>query len=89
MLNTISARQLQRAYKKVLEKANKIKKPLIVMSNNQPQGAVIGLDLLEKLQLEAVLNEALRESKKGKTKAISTIEELEADFEEMRKEAGI
>lgn len=88
MFNTISARQLQREYKKILEQANKIKKPLVVISNNQPQGAVIGLDLLEKLQLEAVLQEAMKEYKAGKIKSISTLEELEADFEEMRKEAN-
>ena len=89
MLNTVSARQIQRGYKKVLEKANKSKEPIVVMSNNKPQGAIIGLDLLERLQLDAVLAEAMDEHRKGKTKSISTMEELEADFEEMRKEAGI
>lgn len=86
MLNTISARQIQREYKKVLEDANKSNEPIIVMANNKPLGAVIGLDLLEKIQLETVLKEALEEYKAGKTKSISTTEELEADFEEMRKE---
>ena len=52
MFNTVSARQIQRGYKKVLEDANKSKEPIIVMSNNRPQGAIIGLDLLEKMQLE-------------------------------------
>lgn len=89
MFDTISARQIQREYKKVLERANASKEPIVVMSNNKAQGAIIGLDLLEKLQLEAVLKEALEEYKAGKTKTISTPEELEADFEEMRKEAGI
>ncbi|MDO8461078.1 MAG: type II toxin-antitoxin system prevent-host-death family antitoxin [bacterium] len=89
MFNTISARQIQREYKKVLQKANESKEPIIVMANNRPLGAVIGLDLLEKLQLEAVLNEALEEYKAGKTKTISTMEELEADFEDMRKESNI
>jgi PHD/YefM family antitoxin component YafN of YafNO toxin-antitoxin module len=89
MLNTISARQIQREYKKVFEDANKSKEPIVVMSNNKPQGAIIGLDLLEKLQLDAVLREALEEYKAGKTKSISTMEELEADFEEMRRESGI
>lgn len=88
MFNTISARQIQREYKKVLQRANKSKEPIVVMANNKPLGAVIGLDLLEKIQLEAVLGEALEEYKIGKTKTISTIEELEADFEEMRKEAN-
>jgi len=71
-----------------LEDANKSKEPIVVMSNNKPQGAVIGLDLLEKIQLETVLDEALIEYKLGKTKTISTMKDLEADFEEMRKEAG-
>ncbi|MBI4089473.1 MAG: type II toxin-antitoxin system prevent-host-death family antitoxin [Candidatus Levybacteria bacterium] len=88
MFNTVSARQIQRGYRKVLENANKSKEPIIVMSNNKPLGAIIGIDLLEKLQMEAVLNEALKEYKAGKTKTISTMEELEADFEEMRKEAS-
>lgn len=89
MLNTISARQIQREYKKVLQDANKSKDPIVVMSNNKPLGAIIGLDLLEKLQLDVALREALEEYKAGKTKTISTIEELEVDFEEMRKEAGV
>ncbi len=88
MLNTVSARQIQREYKKVLENANKSKEPIIVMSNNKPLGAVIGLDLLEKLQLEIVLNEVLEEYRAGKTKNIDTEEDLEAEFEEMRKIAG-
>ena len=88
MFNFISARQIQREYKKVLEDANKSKEPIVVMANNKPLGAVIGLDLLEKLQIEAVLNEALKEYKAGKTKKISTKRELEADFEKMRKEAN-
>ena len=87
MLNTISARQIQRGYKKVLMDANKSNEPIVVMSNNKPQGAIIGLELLEKLQLDLSLTEALEEYRAGNTKTISTKEELEADFEEMRKEA--
>lgn len=89
MFNTVSARQIQREYKKVLKEANRSKEPIVVMSNNKPQGAIIGLDLLEKLQLDLALKEALEEYKAGKTKTISTKEELEADFEEMKKEAGL
>lgn len=85
MLNTISARQIQREYKKILQKANKSKEPIIVMSNNKPQGAIIGLDLLEKLQLDLVLKEALEEYKAGKTVKIETEEDLEKHFEEIDK----
>lgn len=83
MLHTISARQIQREYRKVLKLANKSKEPIIVMAHNKPLGAVIGLDLLEKLQLEATLNEALEEYKAGKTKSIDTQEDLEKHFKEM------
>lgn len=85
MLNTVSARQIQREYKKVLQRANESKEPIIVMSNNKPLGAIIGLDILEKLQIEAVLKEALAEYKAGKTKSISTPEELKAEFEEIKR----
>lgn len=85
MFNTVSARQIQREYKKVLERANKSKEPIVVMANNKPLGAIISLDILERLRLQAALDEALEEYKTGKTKAISTREELEAEFEEIRK----
>lgn len=88
MFNTVSARQIQREYKKVLKRANQSKEPIIVMANNKPLGAVVGLEILERLQIEAVLNQALEDYKTGKTKTISTMEELEADFAEMKKEAN-
>ncbi len=85
MFNTISARQIQREYKKVLQKANKSKEPIIVMANNKPLGAIIGLDLLEKIQLELLVKQALKESKAGKTKVIETKEELDQDLKELEK----
>ena len=54
----------------------------------EEEGDVFYDRFLEKFQIEAVLKEALEDYKAGKTKTISTIEELEADFEEMRKEAN-
>lgn len=85
MLNTISARQIQREYKKVFIDANKSREPIIVMSNNKPQGAIIGLDLLEKIRLDEVAVEALIEYRAGKTKSISTEEELEAEIKEIER----
>lgn len=87
MFTTVSARQIQRGYKKVLEDANKSKEPIVVMSNNKPLGAIISLDLLEKLRLEAVLEEALKESREGKTKVIRTKKDLKKDIEYLRKYA--
>lgn len=89
MYSTISARQIQREYKRVLEMANTNTEPIVVMANNKPQGAVIGLDLLERIQLEMTLKNALMEYKARKTKSISNFSELEADFIQMRVEAGL
>lgn len=85
MFNTVSARQIQREYKKVLQEANKTKEPIVVMANNQPLGAVIGLDLLEKIQLELLVEQALEDSKKGKTKVIKNMKDLKEDFQELEK----
>ncbi len=85
MFTTISARQIQREYKKVLEKANKTKEPIVVMANNKPLGAVIGLDILEKIQLEYLVDQALEESKAGKTRVIKTKKDLAEDFRELEK----
>lgn len=85
MLTTVSARQIQREHKKILEKANKLKEPIVVMAKNKPVGAVIGLDLLEKIQLEILVKKALQESKGGKTKTIATLKDLEKDLKELEK----
>ena len=84
-----SESELQRGYKKVLKKANRVKEPIIVIANNKLQGAIIGLDQLEEIRLNAVAEEAIKDYREGRTKSISNLEELEADFEEMKKEAGL
>ncbi|MDO8452777.1 MAG: type II toxin-antitoxin system prevent-host-death family antitoxin [bacterium] len=83
MLQTISARQIQREYKKVLQQANKSKEPIVVMSNNKPQGAIIGLDLLEKLRIEEAIAEARKEYNAGKIRVIKTKKDLEKHFREI------
>lgn len=87
MFNTISARQIQREYKKVLQQANDSKEPIIVISNNQPIGAIIGLEQLEEIQLDSLVKQALKESKSAKTKIIKTSKDLEEDFKELEEYA--
>jgi len=91
MLNTISAKQIQREYKKVFQQVNKENKPVIVITNNKPVGALISMDLLDKLEenlrLELLEKKALQEYKKGKTQTISTADELQDFFVEIRKSA--
>lgn len=79
----VSAREMQRDYKSIFRKANKEKKPVVVFAHNQPLGAVIGLDLLEKFQLEALLKQALDEFKKGKTRKIKSEEDIEEYLSEL------
>ena len=67
----------------MLEDANRSKEPIVVMANNKPLGAIISLDLLEKLQLEAILDKALKEYKAGKTVSIETEEDLKNHFKEI------
>lgn len=91
MLNTVSAKQIQRGYKKIFEDANKSNEPMIVITNNKPVGAVIGLELLDKLnkniQLELLEKEALAEYKNGETKTIATPQDLKTFFAEIRQAA--
>ena len=91
MLHTISAKQIQRGYKKVFEEANRINKPILVITNNKPVAAIISLDLLDKfnrnIEMELLEKEALQEYKKGKTKNISTSKELQDFFQEVREAA--
>lgn len=87
-MQTISARQLQREYKKVLEKAKQLKEPIVVISNNKPQGAVIGLELLEKIQLDLVAEEALKEQSLGKTRSIKNDRELNRYLKVIEKSAN-
>ncbi len=87
MLHTVSARQIQREYKKVLENANKSKEPIIVMANNKPLGAIIGLEMLEKIQLQLIVKQALKESKSGKIRIIETTQDLEQDFKDIERYA--
>ncbi|OGK38792.1 hypothetical protein A3F03_03140 [Candidatus Roizmanbacteria bacterium RIFCSPHIGHO2_12_FULL_41_11] len=90
MLNTISAKQIQREYKKIFERANKQNQPIMVITNNKPVGAIISLKLLDQLnrnlQLEMLEKEALAEYKKGGTINITTPEELRDFFDEIREE---
>ncbi len=46
--STISAREIQRGYKKVFDAVKRTKKPVVVMANNNPQAAIISMEMLEK-----------------------------------------
>ncbi|GEM_PF-515278 len=48
--NTASARDVQRNYRKVIEKVKKTNKPVVVISRNQPEVAIVSLDVLEEYE---------------------------------------
>ena len=48
--NFTNIRDVQRNYRKVADEVNKTNKPLIVLSKNQPQFAIVSLQTLEKLE---------------------------------------
>ncbi|PIZ64660.1 hypothetical protein CO051_05910 [Candidatus Roizmanbacteria bacterium CG_4_9_14_0_2_um_filter_39_13] len=92
MFNTVSARELQTSYTKVLSKAKMTNEPFIVMRNNKPAGAVISMDLLKKLttiliksgdlelideETEKRIGKAMEDLKAGRYTIASTPEEIE------------
>jgi hypothetical protein len=98
MLNTVSTRDLQRTPKKVIREANRSKRPLIVISENIPQAAIISIDLLDRflkyipeespydmMKLNKLALEALEASRKGETRIIKTKKELEKYIKEIEK----
>lgn len=85
---SISAREMQREYRQVFAKANKGNKPVVVFAHNKPIGAVIGIEQLERLQMETVLKQAVNEYKMKETKIIKTDKELEKYLAELDKTAA-
>lgn len=80
---TISARDIQRGYKKIFDTVKRTKKPIVVMANNNPQAAIISIDILEEYtrmkedqELFAIIDE-IRARNTDKT-----IEEVERDATE-------
>lgn len=89
--NTISARELQKSYKQILNRAQEINEPIIVITNNKPVGAIISIDLLKKLDdievLDQIVRDAQAEHRAGKTKKILNQKDLEKDLKQMEEEA--
>jgi PHD/YefM family antitoxin component YafN of YafNO toxin-antitoxin module len=48
--NFTNIRDIQRNYKRVTKELNKTGKPIIVMSKNQPQFAIVSLQTLEEIE---------------------------------------
>lgn len=57
MLPTITARDIQREYKRVINKVRKTQKPIVLITRNRPVAAIISIELLERLQKLAETND--------------------------------
>lgn len=44
-------RELQRNYKAIVEELNKTDEPVIIISNNQPQFAIVSMKMLQEINL--------------------------------------
>jgi len=77
MQSSIPVRDILRNYKAIFSKINKTGKGVIVVRNNQPEVAIIPINQYEKMQLESLRSEAIKEYKAGKTRSIDSKEDLE------------
>ncbi len=78
---TISARDIQRGYKKVFDAVKRTKRAVVVMTNNRPQAAIISVDALEEYkrmkedqELFAIIDEIQSRNRD------KTVEEVERDI---------
>lgn len=86
MPNTVSVSDIQKNYRKVFDRARRTKEPVIVLSNNKPDVAIIGYDELEVLRKVAydvevkdalrVVEEGRKEFKEGKTIKADSLADL-------------
>jgi hypothetical protein len=50
MLDTVTAREIQRNYRRIFDQVKGSQRPIIVISNNQPQVAIVSLDVLARVE---------------------------------------
>ena len=48
--NTVSAREIQRNYKKIFQKVKRTKQPIVVISDNTPQAAIVSMEQLREYE---------------------------------------
>lgn len=89
VLNTVSARQLQRDYKSVFANVNKTNKPIVVISNNEPQAVILSIkemDNINKFFSEQKFWEAVREiqSKNRYNDPIATQKDIDEAVDDAR-----
>ena len=56
---TVSAKDIQRNYRKIFDQAKESKKPIVVLNNNKPDVAIVDVELLESMIKQIELADAL------------------------------
>ena len=84
--NTVSARDIQRNYRKIFDRAKRSKKPIVVMTNKTPDVVIMDVKELEDFYTkaqQAEVREALqaiklykREKRAGKLKILPSLKDL-------------
>ena len=86
MPKTVYVSDIQKNYRKVFDTAKRTKEPVVVLSNNKPDVAIIDYDALEALRKVAyeaeaedtlrVVEEGRKEYKEGKTIKANSLADL-------------
>lgn len=89
ILNTVSARQLQRDYKSIFANVNKTNTPIMVISNNEPQVVILSIkemDNINKFFSKQKFWEAVREiqSKNRYNDPITTQKDIDQAVEDAK-----
>lgn len=70
MPKTVSVSDIQKNYRKIFDSAKRTKEPVIVLSNNKPDVAIIDYEAFESLReasYSAEVNDTLRVVEEGRT----------------------
>lgn len=87
MPNTTTSTELQRNYKKVADRSKKIKEPIVVLSNNKPEGVYIDYETFVRNYVGKVKHEKIK-LQRGLLRPFGTWTKEEADeFDKVIEEA--
>ena len=86
MPKTVSSSDIQKKYRAIFDEVKKTKEPMIVLTGNKPEVAIVDFKYLEELRQESydlelkdaveTITEGERELKKQKTKVFSSLSQL-------------
>ena len=86
MPRVVSSRDIQRNYRKIFDEVKKNKQPVVVLTNNNPDVAIVGIEQINELYIKAQRGEMLeakeaidsyyKEKKAKKLKKLTSLKDL-------------